>query len=271
MSSDDEKKEIEIDDIVTLTFSSMDAAIKDLGKIPETAKRKTDALLNLFDGDIFASPSKFLKSITDLSEEIGHANHVVLEIDLRRQGIIHSNPTPPPTPQITTTQPERSQLIVQTQPPKGGGFMDYLSTRKMAGVWRDFLQSQKGEQPQITTSKEATDVLDYGRQLIAESNRTHKYYEQSLAHLKFFNDAETKERFTSNLREHLNKISGIIRAFCRTAVEYRKELAGERKSDMAKAVIALKMAEFQSTGGMTTADYFRMAREAMGGQDAGNK
>lgn len=262
---DEEEEHNEIDEIVTRTFASVDRGIEELKKIPQTAKKKTGALLKLFDGDVFDKPSTFLTCITDLSEEIGHANHVVLEIDLRRQGLSRNEQQAPVAP--ISSGGDKTNLIVQTQPPKGGGFFDYLGTRRMSGVWKQYLESQKNE-PQITTSKEATDVLNYGRQLLAESNKTDRYYEQSLAHLKIFSDKETKERFSNNLREHMNKISGIIRAFCRTAVEYRTEIAGERKERMAEAVLALKMAQMQGPG-LTVAEAYRAARVAMGPQDAG--
>lgn len=269
--SDGKSEDFDLEDIVKLTFASMDHAIEELNVIPVRAKEKTELLLKLFDDDIFKSPSVFLKCITDLSEEIGHANHVVLEIDLRRQGIIHADDSK--SQPVSSMLPEKvaqaAQTIIQTQPQKSGGFWDFMGTSKMAGVMKQYFQSQKDQVPQITTSREVTDVLDYGRQLIAESNRTHKYYEQSLAHLQFFDDEETKKRFTSQLREHMNKISGIVRAFCRTAVEYRKELAGQRKSEMAQSVIALKLAEYQSLGGMRTSELYKMVRDAAGQENAG--
>ncbi|MHA1834990.1 MAG: hypothetical protein ACTSV7_13510, partial [Candidatus Baldrarchaeia archaeon] len=100
--------------------------------------------------------------------------------------------------------------------------------------------------PKISTSRQVTDILEYCRQLIPEFNRIQDYYQRCLDHLYFFNDSNTKEVLKTELRTHLSKICGIIRAFSRTITEYRKELVGERERDTAKAIIALQMAAIQA-------------------------
>jgi hypothetical protein len=67
----------------------------------------------------------------------------------------------------------------------------------------------------------------------------------------------------------MNKLSGIIRAFCRTITEYRKEMVGDRKADIAKAVLYLQTAQAQQLGGMRMSDFYKMMRESMGAADAG--
>lgn len=71
-------------------FADFNKLAEKLDKIPESAKTKTTALLTLFfdqKNDIFNDPQKFLEGINDLSEEVGHAYHTVLSIELARQRI----------------------------------------------------------------------------------------------------------------------------------------------------------------------------------------
>lgn len=233
-------------------FRNFDELAKKLDDIPEQAKTKTDILLDVFfnkEKDIFEDPQIFLSALNDLSEEVGHAYHTVLAIELKRMGL-----TPPPTPMpiMPKTDKSASQLIVQTQPPKGGGFWDFWGTRSYAKVWERYLKQNAGlpSTPQVTTSKEVVDILEFGRQLIPEFNRVQEYFQHCIEHLSFFNDKDTKERFHSELRKHMNKLSGIIRVFSRTSAEYRKELIGERKRDIAKMIIGLNMMAMSSEQGI---------------------
>ena len=224
-------------------FQDFDKLVEKLDQIPKSAKTKTTALLKLFfdeKTDIFQQRQTFLEAINDLSEEVGHAYHTVLAIELRRIGL---TPPPVPMPMLPKTDKNASQLIVQTQPPKGGGFWDFMGTRSYAKVWKRYLKDVENspDTPQVTTSKEVVDILEFGRQLIPEFNRVQEYFRKCIDHLYFFDDADTRERFHSELCKHMNKLAGIIRAFTRTIAEYRKELIGERKRDIGKAIIALKM------------------------------
>lgn len=243
-------EEVDINDIITLTFGYFDEMAKKLDDIPLKAELKTNALLKLLsdkEADIFNESDKFYAALNDLSEEIGHSLHTVLEIELRQKGILQefnqtiqskaTNPTPLQPITIQTSSPQQLGVF-------SGGW-HYLTEKAKAKTSLEAIKLQLQNQPQISTSRQVIDILDFGRQQIPEYiNKTIKYYEQCLAHLRVFSDIpRTKAIFQSNLREHLNKLAAIIRAFCRTIVEYRKEMFGERKRDIAKAVISLKMAE----------------------------
>jgi len=235
-------------EIVQKINEDFDKAEEKLDKITETANEKTGKVLDLLNGktDIFNEPSDFYSALNNLAEEIGHSTYVVLEIEMRRMGL---------TPKETEENPKKTgaalqPITIQTSPPQQLGVFSggwhYLAERSKAKSAIEAIKIQVQNPPQISTTKQVIDILDFGRQQIPEYvNRTIKYYEQCLAHLRFFDDKvpKTKEIFLSNLREHLNKLAAIIRAFCRTVAEYRTELIGERKRDIAKAIIALKMAE----------------------------
>jgi len=249
-------------------FADFDSNIEKLEEIPKKALAKTEALLEIFFlADIFEEPEQYLKAIDDLSEQNGHAYHTVLIIELKRQGIVK----PPSIPLPTNPQVDKSagQMIIQTQPPKGGGLWDYMGTRSYAKVWERFLksQSESSTTPQISTAREVIDILEFGRQLIPEFNRIQEYFQKCIDHLYFYDDKDTKERFHSELRKHMSKICGIVRVFCRTIAEYRKELVGDRKQDLGKAIIAMRMAELSVMGPMTKQDIYKMLSDAAGQQD----
>lgn len=261
----------EVEQPILEVFADLDKLAEKLNAIPKSAKGKTAKLLALFekDKDIFEQPEKFLQALNELSEEVGHAYHTVLTIELEREKIAKPSTATIPTP--LQKQPEVTpNLIVQTQPQKGGGMWDYMSARKMATVWKKLLEErQLQDVPQISTSREVIDILDFGRQLIPEFNRVQEYFQQSQDHLYFFNDSETKERFRSELREHLNKIAGIIRTFCKTIAEYRKDLILQHKTEISQGLLAYKMAEYQAFGGMKASEVMKAIRETAGAQDAG--
>lgn len=226
-------------------FEDFNQLTEKLDEIPKSAKMKTQKLLDVFFNektDIFKEPRAFLEAINNLSEEVGHAYHTVLAIELARQRI-----TPQKASELINLLPKQltpsQPVVLQPTAPQLGvlsGYWYYKAAREIAKA----STGKNGEQPftpQISTSKEVIDILEFGRQLIPEFNRVQEYFQKCVDHLYFFNDLDTRERFLSELRKHLNKIAGIIRVFCRTIAEYRKELIGERKRDIAKAVIALEM------------------------------
>ena len=225
-------------------FEDFDRATQRLERIPKSAQEKTQKLLKLFyekDGkDIFHEPAEFLMALDSLSEEIGHAYFTVLEIELQRQKLRKAIENPEEIIRKVTQSGQNPILIQTTQPVQPGGFWYFWAERKK---WSTIEKLQKiMQQPQISTSRQVTDILEYCRQLIPEFNRIQDYYQRCLDHLHFYDDENTREIFKTELRMHLSKICGIIRAFARTITEYRKELIGERKRDTAKAIIALQMA-----------------------------
>jgi len=265
---------------VAEVFRDFKATEERLEALPKSAQIKTGELMALFrKGDIFSEDvaQEFLTGLLELSEEIGHAYQTVLGIELKLKGLMPPSPSIPFPIQLQGTKGEGgvnpAQVILQQQPAQKGGVWDYMSARRWAGALEKWIKTQGEGQvlPEITTSKEVIDVLEFGRQLIPELNRTIKFFRQSLDHLYFFHDPDTKERFTSELQTHLTKICGIIRSFARTSAEHRIEKVGENRVEVAKGVIGLQIAQFASMGQMTTADFYRALRQAMGAQNAGER
>lgn len=262
----------EVTNQITVLFEDFNKLIDKLDEIPKSAETKTKALLDLFFDDkedddeegVFGAPQKFLEAINNLSEEIGYAYHTVLAIELARQKITVEKPSDI-TNLLSKPQATGQPISITTSTPQLGfwGLWHYKAEKAKAQAIRESSQRGVGE-PQISTSKEVFDILEFGRQLIPEFNRIQEYYQKCIDHLYFFNDKETRERFHSELSKHLNKMSGIIRTFCRTITEYRKEVIGEHKRDVAKAAIALQMAEAQARGAAGLSEWFRAAREARG-------
>lgn len=234
-----------IDDIITLTFSSIDQMAGKLDEIPAKAETKTHTLLELLDTpDVFKNKAAFYNAMNDLSEEVGHAYHTVLAIELARQRV--SPPEPKDLLELLSKQAQPNQpVVLQPTAPQLGVLSGYWYAKAAKEISKATLQSKQDQNvPQISTSKEVIDILEFGRQLTPEFNRVYTWFQQSLDHLGCgFDDADTQERFLSELRKHMNKLAGIIRSFCRTITEYRKELYGARKERIATSIIALKMAE----------------------------
>lgn len=252
---EEERQELDSGEIVSETFQSLDSTLKSLDTIPTNAEKKTAILLDLLKlRDILftqQNQAKFLIAINNLSEEIGHAYHTVLAIELVREKVKPESPSfmPPQIMQQGQQEKPSPQVLVQSAPQKGGGLWDFMGTRRMAKAMENIYLAQKQEMPpQIGTSKQVIDILDFGRQLIPEFNRVQKFFRGCIDHLYFFDDVETKERFWMELNEHLNKLAGIIRAFTRTITEYRKELVSDRKAEIAKAALALQMAQAMTQG-----------------------
>ena len=238
---------LDVDDVLPLLFEEFDKHAAVLDKIPEDAKTKTNNLLKLFETDIFkdgAVQTAFLTALNDLSEEVGHAYHTVLAIELAR-----TQAQPPKMESLMPTIPQQqgqSPINISTQTPSLGwlsGLWYYKGEKEKAQALKAIAEARRSDVPQISTSKEVIDILDFGRQLIPEFNRVQEFYQKAVDTVYFFSDQQTKERLQGHLRMHLNKLADIIRAFCRTIAEYRKELIGDRKRDVAKAILALKMAQ----------------------------
>jgi hypothetical protein len=276
---EEEQPGSEVDKIISLTFKDFDKAIVRLEAIPVSAEKKTRALLDSFGVDerakLFSEPEEFYRAMNDLSEEIGHAYHTVLAIELARQKI---------NPQIASDLFEsvsrvnrpsnQSPIVIQgqasTTPQLGvlSGAWYYAAERARSKAMVEAIKESK-DTPQISTGKQVVDVLEFGRQLVPEFNRVYEWFHCSIDHLYFFNDADTMERLTGDLQKHMNKLAGIVRIFCRTITEYRKELYGERKRDIARGAVAMKITEAQNLGAMRMSDFYRSVREAAGEEDAG--
>jgi hypothetical protein len=264
----------EVASSIKVLFEDFDRMVEELEKIPESAKKKTESILEtLLKGpEIFEGKKKteFLKGLNGLSEEIGYAYHTVLAIELARQQVTVQKPSDL-TKALANPAPSGQPITIQTSAPQLGwlsGVWYYKGEKEKAQALKELSRRGVGE-PQISTSKEVIDILEFGRQLIPEFNRVQTYFRQSVDHLYFFDDDSTKERFHSEICQHMNKLAGIIRAFCRTITEYRKEVVGMHKREIGKAIVMLKMAEFQAMGEFSRADIFAGLRQAMGPQDAG--
>lgn len=242
----------------------LEEAIKD-------AEDKSGLLLSLFFSEHeypeFEHPEYFWVGIHELSEQVGHAQFMVLEIENKRKFLVEKVAETKANPVETTPR-----VVVQSTPAvvqePGGGF-GYLAARTRAGAQKDIIKMQlkaieQKTTPQIATEKTVLDILDFGRQLIPEFNRVHLYFQQCLDHLHFFNDDETKAFFHGELRTHLNKLTGIIRSFCRTVAEYRKSVLDKIKMELAKGMTAVVTARYTAEGKIPLSEFFKQAREARG-------
>jgi hypothetical protein len=244
-----EEKEEELydsDRIISETFRSLDKQIDKLDLIPKVANEKADRVLKLlFSGtDIFMTQDgqlAFINLLRELSEEVGHAFDTILEIELSKQRAKSETPIMPmPTIPNQPMQPA-PQTIVQSTPPKGGGWADYFGVRRWSTTMERIFSNQQNQAqgPQSATSK-VIDILDYGRELVSQYNLTLDFYSRGIDHLYFFNDKETHERQHKQLAMHLTKIVNIVCSFSRTIVEYRKERFGDRKASVASGVLWLE-------------------------------
>lgn len=248
-----EKKEEELydsDRIISETFRSLDKQIDKLDLIPTQANEKGDAILALMfsEEDIFGLKGqlKFINCLRGISEMVGHAFETILEIELSKQRAKSETPIMPmPTIPNQPMQP-MPQTIVQSTPPKGGGWADYFGVRRWSTTMERIFANQQNQAqgPQSATSK-VIDILDYGRELVSQYNLTLDFYSRGIDHLYFFNDKETHERQHKQLAMHLTKIVNIVCSFSRTIVEYRKERFGDRKASVAAGMMWLESAKYQ--------------------------
>jgi hypothetical protein len=239
------------DRIISETFTSLDKQIAELDLIPAKAETKGKAILTLMfsDEDVFSKHDgqlKFINCLRDLSEEVGHAFETILEIELSKQRVKSETPIIMPMPQAgQQMQTPNPQVMVNSTPPKGGGWADYFGVRRWSTTMeRIFKQQNQAQGPQSATSN-VIDILDYGRELVSQFNLTLDFYSRGIDHLYFFNDADTHERQHKQLAMHLTKIVNIICSFSRTIVEYRKERFGDRKAAVASGVLYLEAAKAQ--------------------------
>jgi hypothetical protein len=245
------------DEIISDTFRSFDKQIEKLDKIPKQANQKGSAVLALMfsDIDIFAGHEgqlKFINCLKELSEEVGQAFDTILEIEFSKQRGSSEQTVIMPMPSVgQSVEKPNPSVILQSQPPKGGGWADYFGVRRWSGTMEKIFankQTSQSQGPQSTTSR-VIDILDYGRELVSEYNLTLDFYSRAIDHLYFFHDSDTYERQHKQLAIHLTKIVNIICSFSRAIVEYRKERFGDRKVGVAAGAMWLEAAKAQSLMG----------------------
>lgn len=272
--------------IVTAAFRSLDQQIRDLDKIPGEAEGKCAELITLVYDDKQklledgVTELKFINAVQALNEEVGHAFHAIMEIDRerwqpesKRDVSLPSMPQIPQLP-IQSSASTVAPLVVGQQQPvvKKGLFSDFwehLSNRRWATAYERAVEAQN-RQPEITTSK-VIDILSYGRELESEFMRLHTFYDAAVKRVRWFHDENTVRNQTQEIRLWCVKVTGIIRAFSRAIVEYRKERFGDRKVGVAAGAMWVQAAQARAEGNMSIADYYRQQREAMGAQDVGQR
>ena len=241
---------LEPGEIISDGYQSLDAQIKALDIIPIDAKEKTTALLMLmYSGeDIFGNLQgqfKFVQAIGNLSLVIGNAFLTVLEVERTFHGVKFDVPN---LPTLTPTQAPAEKLnpniMLQTQPAKGGGWADFFTARTWAKAMKDITASQQMEpKPEITTAKVMPNILDYGRELLASYNETMNFYDCAIDRVYFFSDEITVGNQRKELTMHLVKLCNVICTFATTITEYRKERFGDRKVGVAAGAMWLEAAK----------------------------
>ena len=254
-------EEVSTEEVMGKLFGKMDRLIVRLDEIPEKAEAKTKELLQMFDDTkglgIFAEEKQadFFNKLQGLSEEAGHGYHTVLEVELARQRIAPMKPEEVfdmvgnVSKAIQPVQPQFAPAIIQPTAPSLGvlsGYWYYKASKETAKVMAE-ISNRQLNQPKIGTSEKVTVILDFPRQLQPEFNKIQDFYHNTLHTLYFFPDQQTVIIHQLELRKHLNKIVTIIRTFCKTIAEYRKEAILERQRMVAQAIIMLKMAEAANT------------------------
>jgi len=248
---------------------------EDLESTVKKAEEKGTALMKLFFKENkypeFDTPQKMWSGLADLSEQIGHALYMVLEVENKRAGLVklveekgEKTKEKGENPHLITVQTS-TQPVVQAP----GGLFGYMGQRTQAGATKaikkmelDYMRQQGP--PKIATEQRVLDILEFGRQLIPEFNRIHLYFQQCLDHLHFYDDDELKAFFHGELRTHLSKLTGIIRSFCRTVAEYRKAVLDEVKMALAKGMTEVVVARYIAEGKIPLSELFKEMREAGG-------
>lgn len=232
------------------------------------AKEKTQELSHFFakkdDYPEFDNPQNFRDALVELSEEIGNAAYVVLEIENIRVGVSKALEEPKP---VTTPSPS---VIVSNPSPvvqaPGGIWGGYLGPKAVKGIERDIEKMKLEVQTRtskITTEERVTDLLAYGRDLIPEAiNRTLKGFWAFSAQARLF--PAKRALLHEDLGIHCTKLCGIIRSFCRTASEYRKKDLTRLEMELAKGMTQAIVARYVGESKLSISDLYRAARETHG-------
>lgn len=265
------------EDVVNVIFKQFEADVQYLKTIPDTTKTKTQLLLKiLYEEDVFEKAYEFLTGLDELSEEVGHAAATVLLIELARQRL-----SPDSAQQYMSmfrdmagSRASASQpVVIQPNAPQLGVLSGYWYYKAAKEIGKSALEAKQPVSTQITTEKEVVDILEWGRQLLPNFNLLREVFETDVKAVKRcgFNDPTTIENLKSELRLFVTNLIGVIRTFSRTAAEYRVDAVGDRRRDIARAVISLQMARYTAMGGLTKHDLFEVAQDAAGAQDAGER
>jgi hypothetical protein len=240
-------------EIVSAAYQSLDEQVQKLDEIPGKVQTDGNKLLNIIldrTKDIFRNDNtikEFTTALLDFDEGMGHAMHMVITLEENER---NGNRPEPSTrlqlPQINLPTTERTTpniIIGSEHPQKKGGLFDYLgarSTNRMIEKLQKFEREQ--EQPEITTSK-VKNVKAYGEEIQSEWLRLIDFYDKSKKRIYFFHDPETLRNQREEISTHLTKMIGIVRAFSRAIVEYRKERFGDRKVGVAAGAMWLEAAK----------------------------
>jgi len=242
-------------------FEKFDKKEEDLDAVMKEGTDTINALMVRFrddkgkEQDIFSEPEAFLKEFDKFSRVMGHCYHTVLEIELQRQRIRQPFQFMEEKQKLQN-ELEQSQrtapLVVQTakEPNESHspGLFGYLSTRFKFGKLKEMVEGSKT--PIITSEQKPQDILDYCRDVIRESNKFYDNYDQSLCHLHFYHDDQTKGMLRRDIRTFIGKLCNIVSGFTQAIVDYRKELIGEREVAYAQAITTLEQARIMAAAGM---------------------
>lgn len=269
MAEKDSAIQIQLDKI----FAKFDKTVEKLDAIPAQAEGITKKLLAQFrETDIFEKDEAFLEAFDELGKIMGHVYHSVLEWELQRLKIRQ------PADLFSQRQNKEmeqkvSPVIVQAaaQPAeesKGIGITGLLAERFKWSRLKEMNDANKS--PIITTDRKPSDILDYCKDIVRESNRFYLYFLQARDVLHFFPDDNTRTFFKGEIRTFLGELCNIVMGFTQAIVEYRKELVGLREVAYAQAITTLEQARIIAQNQpMSTAEYYRRQRMEMGAQDVG--
>lgn len=198
----------------------------------------------------FAESDKLLVLIDDLSNAVGYALQLVLEMERKVEplhmeslGEEEKKPSPPPQPVIvqagSNPKPEKkgfwSSLL--------GGYYDYKTLKLQLEM-----QQKTEQQPTITQSQEVKDVLQFGRQIIPTLNEIKTWFKGCKCRLYFFQDKSLYYYYHVELQSYLSKVIGIIRSFAKSCMEYRKKELDRLKIELGKAIAQIAQAEAFAAG-----------------------
>jgi len=226
---------------------------EELKKIEENVAVIEGLVYPKFDGGVpreFVEEEKLLHSLDGLSNAVGYALQLVLEMERKIEPL-----------QMATSEQEQKQsnsqqpIIVQagSSPPKPekkgfwssllGGYFDYKTLRLQMEM-----QAKTEPSPTITQSQEVKDVLQFGRQIIPTLNEIKTWLKAGKCRLYFFQDKAVYYYYHVELQAHLSKVIGIIRSFAKSCMEYRKKELDRLKIELGKAIASIAQAEAFAAG-----------------------
>jgi hypothetical protein len=260
----DEKKPVEKSEdnwfepseIVSAAYQSLDKQVKELDTIPSKVEADGNMLLGIVldsGKDIFRDPKEikeFTLRLLNFDENLGHAMHMVVTLEENeRSGTKSPEPSRLQLPQLNMPNTEKNMpnIYVGSEQQQKKGFtasiFEHLSVRDTNRmVQRLKKMEMEREQPDITTSK-VKSVKAYGEEIQSEWLRLMDFYDKAKKRIYFFHDDYTLRNQREEISTHLTKMIGIVRAFSRAIVEYRKERFGDRKVGVAAGAMWLEAAK----------------------------